>query len=91
MQIHHFDGAGFYVSTDQADPSPLEPGKFLIPARAVTISPPETWPENQWPRWNGAAWVLVRKPAAPAAQDPVEKLRAFLAANPDVGDLLGRP
>ncbi|MDZ5456993.1 phage tail protein [Azohydromonas lata] len=49
---------------------------------------------TEWPRYNGATWELVPRPR-PADQvqaEPtaVEKLAAFLAANPDVADLVTR-
>lgn len=90
MRIYHHDQAGFYLGESEADPSPLEPGKYLIPARAVTVPPPEDLPEDQVARWNGAAWMPVRRPQPREAEDdPVAKLRAFLDANPDVAALIG--
>lgn len=73
-----------------ADESPLEPGVYLIPAGCVATEPPTTWGEDKWPRWNGQAWDLVVRPtyAAPNDNDPVAKLRAFLASNPDVDAVL---
>lgn len=90
MQIHHYDHAGFYLGTSAADPSPLEPGRFLIPARATAIAPPDQLPEGHVARWNGAVWQAVCKPVRPEdTNSPIDKLREFLAANPDVAALLG--
>ncbi|MDH1590530.1 phage tail protein [Stutzerimonas stutzeri] len=85
---YQFDAAGFYRGETTADESPLEPGVFLLPARCTSVPPPADVPEERWPRWNGAAWVLVNKPAALATPDPVVKLREFLAENPDVAALI---
>lgn len=48
------------------------------------------WPDDQWPRFDGHAWQLITRPAATvsAAPSAAEKLAAFLAANPDVTDLI---
>jgi hypothetical protein len=52
------------------------------------VPPPGEVPADKWPRWNGRAWVLVNRPTVNPPPDPVEKLREFLAANPDVAALL---
>lgn len=91
MDAYQFDRAGLYVGTTTADESPLEPGVYLLPARCTLDSPPAYVPADKWPRWNGRAWDLVNRPAPAAAandNDPVAKLQAFLAANPDVAALL---
>lgn len=82
------DRTGLLTGETVADESPLEPGVFLVPSGAVLISPPSDWPNDKWPRWNGANWELVHKTAPANDNDPVEKLRAFLAANPDVAAVL---
>lgn len=82
------DSAGHLVAETVADESPLEPGVYLIPAGAVLKAPPQTWPDDKWPRWNGAKWELVTKPTPANDNDPVAKLRDFLAANPDVAAVL---
>ena len=84
------DRAGHFICITVADESPMEPGVFYLPAGAVTVAPPDEWPSDKWPRWNGSSWDLVTRPRPPAANDndPVAKLQAFLAANPDVAALL---
>lgn len=89
---YQYDPAGLYVCATVADESPLEPGVLLLPARTTLIEPPAAVSDDQWPRWDGSRWVLVNKPvlAQPdCGDDPVAKLTAFLAANPDVAALLG--
>ena len=89
MRIFNYDTAGIFTGETDADPSPLEPGVFLIPARATTISPPADLPADQVARWNGAAWLAVRRPVRPEeTNNPIDKLREFLNANPDVAALL---
>ena len=66
MQAYQYDRAGLFAGTTEADESPLEPGVYLLPAMCTLEPPPATLPEGKWPRWNGRAWALVGKPAAPA-------------------------
>lgn len=88
--VYQYDLAGMYIGHTDADESPLEPGVFHIPARCVEVEPPE-FTGDQWPRWNGAKWELIA--VAPANDNqpasPVDKLREFLNANPDVAELIG--
>lgn len=82
------DRAGLYTGITEADESPLEPGVYLLPLGATFVAPPATWPANKWPRFNGHAWELVVKPKLSQDINPIEKLRAFLAENPDVAALM---
>lgn len=88
--VYQYDLAGMFVGNTEADESPLEPGVFLIPARCVEVAPPEP-DSDQWPRWNGAKWELITVSPANENQpaSPVDKLREFLNANPDVAALIG--
>lgn len=88
MKVYQYDVAGLYIGEEFADPSPLEPGKYLIPARCTQVAPPAEIPADKAARWNGASWVIVNAPTVAQADDPVEKLRTFLTENPDVADLL---
>lgn len=87
--VYQTDTAGHYLGECDADESPLEPGVWHIPARAVLQPPPTSWPEGQWPRWDGQAWQLVTRPTIAAALSPAQRLAAFLQANPDVQSLIG--
>lgn len=89
--VFQTDRAGLFAGTADADESPLEPGVFHIPRGCVEVAPPDSWPDDKWPRWRSGTWELIPKPTMPAPandNDPVAKLRAFLAANPDVAAVL---
>lgn len=86
--VYQYNHAGMYVGTTTADESPREPGVFLVPANATVVAIPESWPEDQWPRFNGANWQLVTKPKLAVAESPEQKLAEFLKNNPDVVALI---
>lgn len=56
LVIYHADSlTGEFIGSGLADPDPMEPGKWLIPARAYREKPPEpgerkvaVWGENGW-------------------------------------------
>ena len=54
---YHPDYKYFY-SESEADPSPLEPGAFLIPAYATVIEPP-TCELNQIQIFNETSWDII--------------------------------
>lgn len=58
MQIYHYHPeSGEYMGTGMADPSPLQPGVWLIPAHATQVIPPEPVAGKvRW--WTGTAWAL---------------------------------
>lgn len=91
MIAYQTNSAGLLAGTTEADESPLEPGVYLLPAGSVGTPPPEVWPDDKWPRWNGSDWQLVNKPTAAPPPSAVERLAAFLAANPDVAALVAPP
>lgn len=51
---------GYFVFPVRADESPLEPGVFLIPARAIDVPPPQV-PTGKRARWVGE-WVFEDAP-----------------------------
>lgn len=89
--VYQIDRSGHYLGPTQADESPLEPGTYHLPLGTIEAVPPESWPDHQWPRWNGHAWELITRPVPPAEPTATEKLAAFLLANPDVAALVTPP
>lgn len=67
--VSQLDSSGYFVSSAIADPSPLEPGVFLLPGGCVNV-PPIDIPEGKRARYNGKALVLEDIPAPPPP-DPV--------------------
>ena len=54
--VSQLDPAGYFAFPVEADESPLEPGVFLIPARAIDVPPPQV-PTGKRARWAGE-WVF---------------------------------
>jgi hypothetical protein len=72
MEIWHYHPqTGTLLGQGAADPSPAEPGAWLIPAFATTAPPPAA-DEGREAAWNGGAWVLrdVPPPAPPEPPAP---------------------
>lgn len=88
--VYQTNYSGLFVGETLADESPLEPGVFPLPAGCVELAPPEKWPDDQWPRWNGFKWELIQKPEVQQTVTPEEKLAEFLAHNPDVVSLINK-
>lgn len=59
MKIHNYSQtSGEYINTTVADESPLEPGKFMIPAFATAIEPPAV-KANEVAVFAAGAWSIV--------------------------------
>lgn len=59
MLICNYDPvSGEYLSTEEADPSPLEPGRWLIPAHATTMAAPPPM-AGMAAIWTGEGWEAV--------------------------------
>jgi hypothetical protein len=68
MRVWHYraEDRVYNGLTSLADPSPLEPGVFLIPAHATEIEPPKVIPEGQQAHFDGyGKWVLEFIPLPP--------------------------
>lgn len=71
MQIYHYDQSGLYLGDSAADPSPLEPGVFLIPAGATATKPPSARDGYLYRFVNGAWEEQYIEPVSEADQ-PIE-------------------
>lgn len=62
MKVYHYDEEGVFVGSSEADPSPLEPGVFLVPANATPAAPPEAGDteagEGEVAVFDGTDWTL---------------------------------
>lgn len=67
--VSQLDPNGFFVAAVEADPSPKEPGVYLIPAGAIDTSPPVV-PAGKAAQWQSGSWVFVDPPVAPGSEPP---------------------
>lgn len=59
--VYQVDDQGLYVGRAVADPSPLEPGAWLIPGGCVTLAPPKA-PVGKVCKWDGQQWLHIEAP-----------------------------
>jgi len=57
MKIYNYDKQGIFINQTTAKESPLETGKYLIPAKATTIAPPDT-KDNEVAVFEGGEWHI---------------------------------
>ena len=70
MQIYHYhQSTGEYLGVGMADPSPLEPGEFLIPAHATTVAAPSPI-DGKNRVWDGSSWGYQDVPMDEPTLDP---------------------
>ena len=67
-QVSQLDQNGYFVGVTTADPSPLEPGVFLIPGNCIN-EPAPTIPEGQRAKWKGE-WVFENIPQPEPEPEP---------------------
>lgn len=60
--VCQLDTHGVFVGLVDADPSPLEPGVYLLPAGAIDTAEPAVGP-GQIARWVNGAWLITDRPA----------------------------
>jgi hypothetical protein len=80
--VYQTDFQGYFTCPVEADPSPLEPGVWLIPGGAVEVRPP-VLSSGQRARWNGRAWDVIAPsppPPPPPPLTPEELLTARRAS-----------
>lgn len=65
MKVYNYNNNGIFTGIENAEPSPAELGKFLIPANATTIKPPDFNPSKDFAYWNGSSWEVRMIPQPP--------------------------
>ena len=70
------DQNGFFIGTAIIEPSPLEPGRNLIPAGAVDAPAPEL-PAEHRAKWAGDRWLYepIPKPEPEPEPEPVDPVK----------------
>jgi len=61
MKAYQTDKNGFLVAEVDCQPSPLEPGKFLVPGGCVQAIPPIV-PEGSVAKWENGEWKIETSP-----------------------------
>ena len=69
MIVFQTDAGGVHVGAVAAEPSPREPGAWLIPAGCVTIAPPDL-AEGEQARWTGQGWAVEPVPQPEPEPEP---------------------
>lgn len=92
MQIYHYDPETLeYIGESVADPSPLEPGVWLIPAYATSVVPDVAPNEGEILVYENNVWVLKirEEPIIEEFDDGMLPYqRARWAEYPSLGDQL---
>lgn len=57
MTVYQFEDDGRYLGPTDAQPSPLEPGKFLLPRNSTETAPPEPG-QKQAAFYRDGKWVI---------------------------------
>ena len=70
-QVSQLGQDGYFVGVTTADPSPLEPGVFLIPGGCID-EPAPTIPEGQRAKWENEQWVFEDIPQPEPEPEPEE-------------------
>lgn len=94
MQIYNYHAeTGEFTNASDALPSPLEPGKFLIPAGATDVAPPKAKAKHAIV-WQGEAWGYVkdhrgevRYSTADGREITIDKLGAIAEVAPGTTDI----
>jgi hypothetical protein len=58
MKVYNYTEKKIYYSVTDAQPSPAEPNKFLIPRNATSIKPPDFDANTHQAYWSGSEWVI---------------------------------
>jgi len=90
---HYHPDTGVYLNTsEEAEPDPLAPGKWLIPAHSTPKSPPSPPnPKTQHAVFDGTSWSVQAIPLPPPpshAENVANMPKNKLVAGPLIYDVL---
>lgn len=66
-QFPRLDENNYFIGVSEADESPREPGKYLIPEGSIDASIPDLQ-EGKLAKWNGSDWVYEDQPKEKPSQ-----------------------
>lgn len=70
MKVYHYcSNTGRYIGSSDAEPSPLEPDIWLVPANATIDQPPKAAAE-ELVVWTGARWIVTQLPGISTSYIP---------------------
>lgn len=72
-QVYQLDSNGIFIGVETSHESPLEAGKFLIPAGCVEIEPP-SFKEGQYAQWINSKWVIKDIPIPTPEETEIKKV-----------------
>ncbi|CAM5764363.1 hypothetical protein [Bosea minatitlanensis] len=80
MRVYQTRPDGVFIGFNEADPSPLEEGVWLLPAGCVTVEPP-SFGEGSQARWDWDAerWVVEPAGVQPDPEPAEPTLEAYRA------------
>lgn len=78
MKIFNYDELGLFLFESEADPDPLQPGKFLLPARSTSKQVPAV-PQGKRARFDGTNWGLEDVPVPSTETVESKKARQWNA------------
>ena len=87
-QVIQLDDNGYFTGVTVADPSPLEPSVYLMPANTVDVDAP-TVPDGHLAKWDGA-WVFeaIPEPEVELEPEPLTYAQLRATAYPSIQEQL---
>ena len=89
MLAYQTDETGRFIGAVECQPSPREPGRYLVPRGAVTVEPP-SMSADEYAVWDGAEWsvhtvepVVIEPQPVVEPWDEVRARRDYLLAASD--------
>ncbi len=69
-QVCQLDENGCFIGMTSCQPSPLEPGVYLIPGRAIDVETAPEVPEGKLAKWVVGSWEFIDIPTPAEETEP---------------------